>query len=266
MRFLAKAKIIVKVINDNKLIFTLTSGVLVVILGLIIVNHLEEKQRENEFRNKIKTSLDYAERLMKRTKYEDALIVYNNLSSEISEKNDPFYGKLNFNLGMCHWRLSEKSNNEKNMLNSIYAFMEALKIYTIKKYPLDYATTQNNIGLLYSELAEIRDTEENLKKTVQAYKEALKIYTIKKYPLDYATTQSNLGVAYAQFSYIRDIEGNLKKAVQGFKEALKFFTIEKYPLTHKRIMSNIEKIKVMKKFYDSLPEKNRKAIEGRDNK
>ena len=61
--------------------------------------------------------------------------------------------------------------------NAITAFEEALKVFTLKKYPLDYAMTQNNLGTVYSLLAAIDEkAREYVKKATDAYEEALKVY------------------------------------------------------------------------------------------
>ena len=50
--------------------------------------------------------------------------------------------------------LAEVREKEENVKIAIRAYEAALEIYTIEKYPLDYATTQNNLRIAYGILAE----------------------------------------------------------------------------------------------------------------
>jgi tetratricopeptide (TPR) repeat protein len=79
-----------------------------------------------------------------------------------------------------------------NLNKAIQAYIEALKIRTIEKYPIGYAMTQNNLGISYVDLAQVRDNEDNLKKAIQSYEEALKIFTVEKNPLYHNSIKSNL--------------------------------------------------------------------------
>jgi tetratricopeptide (TPR) repeat protein len=60
---------------------------------------------------------------------------------------------------------------------SIKAYEEALKVTTLDRFPMQYATTQNNLGNAYSTLAEVEAKAENCKKAIEAYEEALKVTT-----------------------------------------------------------------------------------------
>ena len=96
------------------------------------------------------------------------------------------------NLGTAYRTLSEVRDKEENLTKAIRAYEEALKIYTVEKYPVDYAMTQNNLGTAYRTLSEVRDKEENLTKAIRAYEEALKIRTVEKYPLFHKWIMSNM--------------------------------------------------------------------------
>ncbi len=87
---------------------------------------------------------------------------------------------------------------EDNLIKSIHAFREALKIYTVEKYPVDYARTQNNLANAYGRLSKARDMEDNLTKSIHAFREALKIYTVEKYPEDYRMVLSNIDLTRKQ--------------------------------------------------------------------
>jgi hypothetical protein len=50
-------------------------------------------------------------------------------------------------------------------------FEEALKVRTLDRFPMDYATTQNNLGNVYKILAEVEGKAENCKKAIEAFEE-----------------------------------------------------------------------------------------------
>ena len=109
---------------------------------------------------------------------------------------------------------------------AIDEYEDILKIVSSKKFPEEYARTQNNLGTAYNGLAEVRDKENNLRKTINAYQEALKIYTVESYPIGYATIQNNLGTAYNDLAEVRDKEDNLRKAINAYQKALNIYTIK----------------------------------------
>ena len=90
----------------------------------------------------------------------------------------------------------------KNLQKAIEAFKEALKIYTLEKFPVEYAQTMNNLGIACweSSVDNIIDKNKNLKNAISAYKEALKIYNAKDFSVEYAETQYNLELAYREFA------------------------------------------------------------------
>ena len=75
------------------------------------------------------------------------------------------------------------------------AYEEALRVYTLDEYPVDYAMIQNNLGAAYRSLAEVRERAANLSKAVKAYEEALKIYTAERYPLYHKRVSASLDLA-----------------------------------------------------------------------
>ncbi|HWP47239.1 MAG TPA: tetratricopeptide repeat protein [Candidatus Limnocylindrales bacterium] len=61
-------------------------------------------------------------------------------------------------------------------------YEEALEVYTMDHFPVQYATLQHNLGNAYRKLAEIENRNENLKRALEAYEEALKVFTKEKFP------------------------------------------------------------------------------------
>ena len=70
----------------------------------------------------------------------------------------------------------------------------ALRVYTEKDFPQDWATTQNNLGNAYTNLP-TGDKGENLTRAIQCYEAALRVRTEKDFPQDWADTKYNLGLA-----------------------------------------------------------------------
>src|SRR4030067_1083818 len=98
---------------------------------------------------------------------EDALIIYNEVSKSISEKKEAeLYGRVKNKQGVCYSELALISNKKDNLNKAIVAFQEALKVYTIKKYRIEYAATQNNLGNAYSGLSKVREMGEYLAKAI----------------------------------------------------------------------------------------------------
>ena len=58
------------------------------------------------------------------------------------------------NLGNAYRTLAEVREKEENAERAISAYEAALGIYTIEKYPVDYARAQNNLEIAYGILAE----------------------------------------------------------------------------------------------------------------
>ncbi|MDP2924508.1 MAG: tetratricopeptide repeat protein, partial [Candidatus Omnitrophota bacterium] len=75
---------------------------------------------------------------------------------------------------------------------AIKAYEEALKVRTLDRFPMQYATTQNNLGTAYRTLGEVEAKAENCKKAIKAYEEALKVFTKEEFPEIYLLVKSNL--------------------------------------------------------------------------
>jgi len=140
------------------------------------------------------------------------------------------YVRIQNNLGLAYWRLSEHEDPVGSLRKAIAAYGEALCFCKPDVAPLDYAETQNNLGLAYRRLSEHEDAVGNLRKAIVAYGEALRFRTPDVAPLAYARTQHNLGLAYWRLSEHEDAVGNLRKAIVAYGEALRFRTPEGTPL------------------------------------
>lgn len=72
-----------------------------------------------------------------------------------------------------------------NLEAAISCFNAALKVRTIKNFPLDWAETQNNLGTAYDERI-LGKRANNLELAIRCYKDVLKIYTRSDLPFDWA--------------------------------------------------------------------------------
>ena len=70
------------------------------------------------------------------------------------------------NLGNAYQTLAEVENTADNCHKAIAAYDEALRVYTLDRFPMDYAVTQNNLGGVYPTLAEVGDKATNGRKAI----------------------------------------------------------------------------------------------------
>jgi tetratricopeptide (TPR) repeat protein len=130
-------------------------------------------------------------------------------------------------------------NPREALRKAIAAYEEALRFYTPKVAPPDYAWTQNKLGLAYRRLSEHEDPVGNLRRAIAAFEEALRFWTPDVAPLDYALTQHNLGGAYWGLSEHEDPVGNLRRAIAAYGEALRFRTSDIGPLDYAATQHNL---------------------------
>jgi len=149
------------------------------------------------------------------------------------------YVRIQNNLGLAYWRLSEHEDPVGSLRKAIAAYGEALCFCKPDVAPLDYAETQNNLGLAYRRLSEHEDPVGNLRKAIVAYGEALRFRTPDVAPLAYAEAQNNLGVAYWALAAHEDPVGNLRKAIAAYGEALRFCKPDVAPLYYAETQNNL---------------------------
>ncbi|MDD4897835.1 MAG: tetratricopeptide repeat protein [Methanocellales archaeon] len=141
--------------------------------------------------------------------------------------------------GDIYWKLAQYSDKNENCKKAIKAYNEALKVRTLERFPMQYATTQNNLGAAYQTLAEVEAKTENCKKAIKACEEALKVRTLERFPMDYAMTQNNLGNAYKTLAEVEAKTENCKKAIKAYNEALKVYTLERFPMDYAMTQNNL---------------------------
>ena len=125
------------------------------------------------------------------------------------------------------------------MKTAIKAFEEALKFYTLERFPADYALTHNNLGAAYGTLAKVEEKAENCKKAIKALEQALEVYTLERFPVDYAMTQNNIGAAYEMLAQVEAKADNCKMAIKACEEALRVRTLEHFPMQYAMTQNNL---------------------------
>ena len=142
-------------------------------------------------------------------------------------------GSRGYNLGLVDLEKNEY------MHIAIEAYLQALKVITLDRFPIQYATTQNNLGNAYRTLAEVEDKSENCKRAIEAYLQALKVRTLDRFPIQYATTQNNLGAAYRTLAEVDDKSESCKRAIEACREALKVSTLDRFPMDYAMTQNNL---------------------------
>lgn len=139
--------------------------------------------------------------------YDKELSCRQQIAAFYKEMGGEEYAESLVKLGVAQHNLSAggqagNAHPEDDIQKAIEAFKEALKIYTLEKFPVEYAQTMNNLGIACweSSVDNIIDKNKNLKNAISAYKEALKIYNAKDFSVEYAETQYNLELAYREFA------------------------------------------------------------------
>ena len=130
------------------------------------------------------------------------------------------------NFGVLLWQFP-RGIRWLNLELSIRAYELALRVFTPKAFPKEWATTQMNLGAAYRN--RIRgDRAENLETAIAAYDRALEVFTREDFPQDWANTQIGVGVAYS--NRIRgDRAENLETSIAAYDRALEVFTREDFP-------------------------------------
>ena len=197
----------------------------------------DEKEKSN---GKMVTFYNISRVYKKLTLWKDAQ-KYLEYSLEESVKlgNDLREANTLLNISDISYQLNKPKIAIEKLFQSILAYQESLKAYTLTDFSLKYANTQNNLGAAYSSLAQVQDTTENCEKAIRAYQESFMVYTLTDFPLDYATTQNNLGNAYHILAQVEDKAENCNKAIQAFQEALKVYTPEDFPMNYAITQNNL---------------------------
>jgi len=121
-----------------------------------------------------------------------------------------------------------KGTNNVNLQKAIVAYEAALRVYTEKDFPEEWAEIQNIRGGAYLILP-TGDHSANLQKAIAACEAALRVYTEKDFRVEWAATQSILGAAYLSLPTGHS-DANMNKAIAAFEAASRVLTEKDYPL------------------------------------
>jgi predicted ATPase/class 3 adenylate cyclase len=130
------------------------------------------------------------------------------------------------NLGNAYSNLPTGDFAE-NLDKAIQCYEVALRVYTERDFPVEWAMAQNNLGNAYLILP-TGDCGENLRKATECFEGALRVRTERDFPVEWATTQNNLGNVY-QYLPTGDRCENLRKAIECYEAALRVYTERDFP-------------------------------------
>ena len=92
------------------------------------------------------------------------------------------YAMIQNSLGNSYHQLAEYEGKVEKNQKALTAYQEALKVYTMERFPMVYGITQINIQAIYCVLADAEERPEYYRSAFKAYEEALKVFTEAKYP------------------------------------------------------------------------------------
>ena len=196
------------------------------------LNSLKDKDFIKKDNDKIWSEETYLENIINLEKTD--LLVFDEMITTFSDSPDVLY-KIGNRAYETGYYILEKADYMKA---AIKTYQKALEVWTLERFPMDYAMTQNNLGNAYGTLGEIEEKAQNCKLAVKAYQEALEVWTLERFPMDYAMTQNNLGNAYRKLGEVEEKAQNCKSAIEACQEALKVVTFERFPMEYALIQNN----------------------------
>jgi CHAT domain-containing protein len=128
-----------------------------------------------------------------------------------------YWAMTQYNLGRAYYELGliyRTTRHEKvaeNLETAIQCYQSALKVYTRKQFPHDWAIVKNSLGLAYRE--RMQGNSKDMEEAIRCFHAALEIYTCEKFPEDYANTNFNLGLVYLDIEQFDKAYNVLKLAI-----------------------------------------------------
>jgi len=120
------------------------------------------------------------------------------------------------NLGIAYGDLPIGDRGD-NLRRAIACYEAALRVWTERDFPQNWATTQNNLGTAYQKLP-TGERGDNLRRAIACYEAALRVRTERDFPQNWAGTQNNLGIAYGDLP-TGDRGDNLRRAIACYEAA-----------------------------------------------
>jgi tetratricopeptide (TPR) repeat protein len=139
----------------------------------------------------------------------------------IRQDNRESRAALQNSLGVSYMQLTTGDEVE-NTREAITCYQDALKVYTPKTAPMDYAMVQNNLGNAYARLPSTGEPA-SVQHAIACYTEASRHWTMEAAPVSHAMVQNNLGNAYATLTS-GDRKHNLQRAIECYTQSLQVYT------------------------------------------
>ena len=132
--------------------------------------------------------------------------------------------------GRALFALGERKSKTALFEEAVASYREALKEYTSKNAPLNWAAAQNNLGMALANIGERESRTERLEEAVVAFRKALQEYTSENTPLNWAATQNNLGATLVSIGGRESGTEKLEEGIAAFCKVLTECTRENTPL------------------------------------
>jgi predicted ATPase/class 3 adenylate cyclase len=144
--------------------------------------------------------------------------------------------RANDNLGGAYSKLQTGDRGD-NLRRAIEYCEAALRVWTERDFPQEWAGTQNNLGNAYSKLP-TGDRGDNMRRSIEYLEAALRVWTESDFPQEWAAAQINLGQAYAMMP-TGDRGNNLRRAIEYYEAALRVLTESNFPQDWAGTQSNL---------------------------
>ncbi|RXE58526.1 copper amine oxidase N-terminal domain-containing protein [Acetivibrio mesophilus] len=173
--------------------------------------------------DKINDEMENANKLYDDSKYIEAIESYEKILEGISSKKNPEeYGYINLSIGHAYLMLSQNADMERNAINAIAAYKQALTVDSSKIQ----GAANYSLGHAYNMLSKVRDSVVNNNLALEYLDSALKVFKLENYPLEYARIQLQKGSSYiGLYAWGGNVE-NIHSAISAIEEALTIFEEE----------------------------------------
>ncbi len=138
---------------NNPWLVAVVGGAIGAILAGIVLFYWFEHRAQKKDKIALKARTNNADELLKKNRTDDALAIYQDMLKTVSVRKYPeIYAHIKHSEGMCYSALASVSDKEENLTRAIGAFEEALRIYTVERYPLYYEIVMSNMRIAKQKL------------------------------------------------------------------------------------------------------------------
>lgn len=166
----------------------------------------------------------------------NAIAAYKQASTVDSRK---IQASASYGLGQAYNVLARIRNSDANSKLALEYLEDALKIYKLEDYPLEYARIQLQKVTSYINQNAHNGNTESLYNSIGIIEEVLSIFEEEEYMIGYAMAQNNLGKCYFNLSYAENTKENLYKSIEAYENALKNLNEEEYPYEYCNIRGSL---------------------------